>query len=80
MARDQQSVHLCYKCYVINVFLQISSRCSVLKLKRTVVSSLPVLYWLPKYSVWDYGMPDLIAGISVGIMHLPQGTAIVHHG
>ncbi|XP_029288233.1 solute carrier family 26 member 6, like 1 isoform X2 [Cottoperca gobio] len=39
------------------------------------MSSLPVLYWLPKYSVWDYGMPDLISGISVGIMHLPQGLA-----
>uniref|UniRef100_UPI003AADF917 solute carrier family 26 member 6, like 1 n=1 Tax=Centroberyx gerrardi TaxID=166262 RepID=UPI003AADF917 len=52
-----------------------SLRCTVPKLKRSVVSSLPVLYWLPKYSVWDYGMPDLISGISVGIMHLPQGMA-----
>uniref|UniRef100_A0A7N8XSY9 Solute carrier family 26 member 6, like 1 n=1 Tax=Mastacembelus armatus TaxID=205130 RepID=A0A7N8XSY9_9TELE len=36
---------------------------------------LPVLTWLPKYSVWEYGMPDLIAGISVGILHLPQSMA-----
>uniref|UniRef100_A0A674PE85 Solute carrier family 26 member 6, like 1 n=1 Tax=Takifugu rubripes TaxID=31033 RepID=A0A674PE85_TAKRU len=46
-----------------------------IKLKKTVVSFFPILYWLPKYSIWDYGMPDLISGISVGIMHLPQGMA-----
>lgn len=45
-------------------------------LKQSIVRRLPVLYWLPKYSVWDYGMPDLISGISVGIMHLPQGMGI----
>ncbi|XP_035518667.1 solute carrier family 26 member 6, like [Morone saxatilis] len=55
--------------------LKDSLRCTIPKLKRSVMSSLPVLYWLPKYSVWDYGMPDLISGISVGIMHLPQGMA-----
>ena len=52
-------------------------RCTVPKLKRSVMSSFPVLYWLPKYSVWDYGMPDLVSGISVGIMHLPQGTTVI---
>ncbi|KAK2915104.1 solute carrier family 26 member 6, like 1 isoform X2 [Channa argus] len=55
--------------------LKDSLRCSVPKLKRRVMTTLPVLNWLPKYSVWDYGMPDIVAGISVGIMHLPQGMA-----
>uniref|UniRef100_A0A674DRQ7 Solute carrier family 26 member 6, like 1 n=1 Tax=Salmo trutta TaxID=8032 RepID=A0A674DRQ7_SALTR len=35
---------------------------------------------LPWYTVWDYGMPDLISGISVGIMHLPQDSSILCAG
>ncbi|KAM6980729.1 solute carrier family 26 member 6, like 1 [Aplochiton taeniatus] len=55
--------------------LKESLRCTVPKLKRIALGNLPLLYWLPKYSIWDYGMSDLISGISVGIMHLPQSMA-----
>ncbi|KAM9800745.1 solute carrier family 26 member 6, like 1 [Syngnathus typhle] len=55
--------------------LKDSIRCTVPKLKHGILSTFPVFYWLPKYSVWDDGIPDFISGISVGIMHLPQGMA-----
>uniref|UniRef100_A0AAX7SNT4 STAS domain-containing protein n=1 Tax=Astatotilapia calliptera TaxID=8154 RepID=A0AAX7SNT4_ASTCA len=54
---------------------EVTQRKSYADIHSSLMRRLPVLYWLPKYSVWDYGMPDLISGISVGIMHLPQGMA-----
>uniref|UniRef100_A0A8C9SHJ4 Solute carrier family 26 member 6, like 1 n=1 Tax=Scleropages formosus TaxID=113540 RepID=A0A8C9SHJ4_SCLFO len=55
--------------------LKHSLRCSVPWLKRSLVRCLPVLYWMPRYSIWDYGMGDLIAGITMGIVQMPQSMA-----
>jgi solute carrier family 26, other len=35
----------------------------------------PVLRWLPKYQIRDFLMGDIIAGITVAVMHIPQGMA-----
>ncbi|XP_060800373.1 sodium-independent sulfate anion transporter-like [Amyelois transitella] len=44
--------------------------CSVKTLKKR----LPVLVWLPNYSV-DYCFQDIIAGVTVGLTAIPQGIA-----
>ncbi|RXN30893.1 solute carrier family 26 member 6-like protein [Labeo rohita] len=52
-----------------------SVRCSVGQWKVWILTWIPLLSWIPKYSVRENGLGDLVSGISVGIMHLPQGMA-----
>ncbi|XGW06439.1 hypothetical protein V3C99_016608 [Haemonchus contortus] len=40
-----------------------------------IKSFMPILDWLPNYKWKEYFHGDLIAGLTVGIMHVPQGMA-----
>ncbi|XP_057380361.1 sodium-independent sulfate anion transporter-like [Daphnia carinata] len=42
--------------------------------KKTLYMRMPILKWLPKYSIQDF-VADLVAGITVGVTVIPQGLA-----
>ncbi|CAG0893743.1 unnamed protein product [Darwinula stevensoni] len=54
-------------------FLFSQCRCTWEKTQTMLYSLFPILYWLPRYKVKQDLLPDIIAGCTVAIMHIPQG-------
>ncbi|XP_074053974.1 solute carrier family 26 member 6 isoform X2 [Macrotis lagotis] len=50
-------------------------RCSRAMAWATLCRFLPILSWLPQYPVQEFLPGDLLSGLSVGIVQLPQGLA-----
>ncbi|XP_067880796.1 solute carrier family 26 member 10 isoform X3 [Heterodontus francisci] len=49
--------------------------CSGNAWKRFLKERLPCLTWLPRYKIKRWLIADIIAGLTVGIIHIPQGMA-----
>lgn len=52
-----------------------SCACSGRCIKSAIISKLPILTWLPTYNPRQSLLGDIIAGVTVAIMHIPQGMA-----
>ncbi|KAM6468801.1 solute carrier family 26 member 10-like [Liasis olivaceus] len=50
-------------------------RCSKAAALHLLRSRLPIASWLPKYQPKKWLLGDLVAGLTVGIVHIPQGMA-----
>ncbi|XP_056305744.1 solute carrier family 26 member 10 [Danio aesculapii] len=49
--------------------------CSQVECVHLLHKRLPVCSWLPKYKLRKWLLGDIIAGLTVGIVHIPQGMA-----
>ncbi|XP_076685631.1 prestin isoform X2 [Andrena cerasifolii] len=56
-------------------FKSISSRCKKIQPLKALKSSIPLIGWLSAYNWKSDILGDLIAGITVAVMHIPQGMA-----
>lgn len=62
---------------IINVLFSdisnIKRSCDNFSVIQFILNLIPVLKWLPKYSL-KHDLPgDISAGITVAVMHIPQG-------
>lgn len=46
--------------------------------RKVLHKRLPILQWLPKYTIKDHGISDLVAGITVGLTVIPQAIAFAN--
>ncbi|KAK1801562.1 hypothetical protein P4O66_004615 [Electrophorus voltai] len=50
-------------------------RCSQVACLHLLNERVPILKWLPKYKLRKWILGDIVAGLTVGIVHIPQGMA-----
>ncbi|XP_072025146.1 sulfate transporter-like [Amphiura filiformis] len=55
--------------------IQQKCQCGSDTAKRLVYYLLPAVEWIPKYKIKEYLLNDFVAGLTVGVVNIPQGMA-----
>ncbi|KAF3702204.1 Sulfate anion transporter 1 [Channa argus] len=55
--------------------LRQSATCSIPRVRSTLTGVFPVVHWLPKYKVREYICGDVMSGMIIGIILVPQAIA-----
>ncbi|XP_071982933.1 solute carrier family 26 member 6-like isoform X3 [Engystomops pustulosus] len=61
--------------FSLSTRLRSKFRCSGAVVKSLLLKIIPILNWLPRYPFREWLLGDIISGLSVGIIQLPQGLA-----
>ncbi|XP_029035224.1 prestin-like isoform X1 [Osmia bicornis bicornis] len=74
---QQDEINHLYKYVKPNetVFQNLSSRCRKFNCLKAAKESIPLIGWLSKYNWKGNILGDIIAGVTVAVMHIPQGLA-----
>lgn len=54
-------------------------RCSQVSCYNLLKERVPIFNWLPKYRLKKWILGDAVAGLTVGILHIPQGNPYRRH-
>lgn len=60
---------------VVSHRLKKHSLCTAEKAKANILGFLPILKWLPRYKVKDWLLGDMMSGMIVGVLLVPQSIA-----
>lgn len=69
-----------YKSYLelvnVTVLKNISIRCKKMRPMRILKTTIPLFDWLSTYNWKNDILGDIVAGITVAVMHIPQGKYV----
>ncbi|CAH0548531.1 unnamed protein product [Brassicogethes aeneus] len=72
---DEFNKETLYEKPFIPLKTKIKNSANSVNYKQCIFNTLPILKWLPEYNFKSSILGDIIAGITVAIMHIPQGMA-----